>query len=65
LQTKIKLGILKSTMVKDLFNTTKKDGKYEAYRVGSGDIIDSGEWKINVDGTYHEKTDGKWKGKIR
>lgn len=44
----------------------KKDGKYEAYRVGSTNIIDSGDWYINIDETtYHEKTDGKWRGKIR
>jgi hypothetical protein len=41
-----------------------KDGKYEAYRVGTDECIDSGNWHIEGT-TYHEKEDGKWKGQIR
>ena len=38
------------------------DGTYKAYRQGSDDEVDSGDWK--VEGTTYMEKGGDWKGEI-
>lgn len=38
------------------------DGTYIAYRQGTDDVVDSGDWK--VEGTTYMEKGGDWKGEI-